>query len=68
MLVLTRKVGERLVIGGNIVIEVVSVSPGKVRVGVTAPREVEVLRSELVDASDGQRRSGPPSQDDDQRS
>src|SRR5262249_34999893 len=47
MLVLTRKVGERLVIGGTFSITVVAVVGGKVRLGVTAPNEVTVDREEI---------------------
>lgn len=48
MLVLSRKEEESLLIGGNIVIKVLGISSGRVRLGIEAPREVAVLRSELV--------------------
>ena len=48
MLVLTRKPGERLVIGNNIVVTVVSVRNGQVRLGFEAPREVSIRREEIV--------------------
>ena len=47
MLVLTRKVGEKLVIGNEVVVEVLSVSGEGVRLGVTAPRETSVHRFEV---------------------
>jgi carbon storage regulator len=47
MLVLTRRVGEKLMIGNEIVIEVVSVSGEGVRLGITAPRETSVHRFEI---------------------
>jgi carbon storage regulator CsrA len=47
MLVLSRKVGEELVVGDNIRITVVDIGNGRVKIGVTAPRDVHVLRSEL---------------------
>jgi carbon storage regulator len=47
MLVLTRKVGDRIWIGDDICITVVSVNRGKVRVGIEAPKSVPVRRSEL---------------------
>lgn len=47
MLVLSRKVGERILIDERIEIEVIRVSKNKVRLGITAPRDVEVIRSEL---------------------
>lgn len=47
MLVLTRKIGEKLVINGDTVIEIVGIRGGKIRLGVTAPREVSVMREDL---------------------
>lgn len=47
MLVLSRKTGERIVIGDNIIIEVCRISGDKVRIAIEAPRDVPVLRSEL---------------------
>ena len=49
MLVLTRKKGERIVIAGGIEIAVVDVKGDKVRIGVTAPTNVPVHRSEVWD-------------------
>jgi carbon storage regulator len=47
MLVLTRKLGERIHIGSEITITVVEVQGNKVRLGIQAPRKVPVLRAEL---------------------
>ncbi len=47
MLVLSRKAGERIVIGGNIVITVVDMGHGRVRLGIDAPSDVRILREEL---------------------
>ena len=47
MLVLSRKKSERIVIDGNIVITVVDVRGDKVRLGIEAPREVPIHRSEV---------------------
>jgi carbon storage regulator len=44
MLVLSRKLGERIVIGDRIVVTVVELDHGRVRLGVEAPREIAVLR------------------------
>lgn len=49
MLVLSRHVGEEIVIGDGIVVTVVSVANGKVRLGVQAPRDVRVDRREVHD-------------------
>ena len=48
MLVLSRKVGERILIGDKIAITVVKVGHGGVRIGVEAPTELAVVREELA--------------------
>ena len=48
MLVLSRKVGERILIGNKIAITVVKIGHGGVRVGVEAPPELAVVREELA--------------------
>jgi carbon storage regulator len=50
-LVVTRRDGESLMIGDDIEIAVLSISADKVRLGITAPRAVKVLRREVYDAS-----------------
>jgi carbon storage regulator len=50
MLVLTRKQGERIVIGEDIVITVVRTKGSSVRVGIQAPAHVPVLRGEIAKA------------------
>lgn len=47
MLILTRRVGERLVIGDDIVIEVLGVKGNQVRIGVDAPKDTRVDREEI---------------------
>ncbi len=49
MLILTRKVGEALFLDGEkIVVRVLAVKGNQVRIGVTAPKEVDVIREELL--------------------
>jgi carbon storage regulator len=48
MLVLTRKLMERLFIGDDICVTVVRLEGGQVRLGIDAPRDVAVVRAELV--------------------
>jgi carbon storage regulator len=48
VLVLSRKVGERILIGDKIAITVVKVGHGGVRIGVEAPTELAVVREELA--------------------
>ena len=50
MLVLTRRTEESVVIGGNITVTVLGVEGEKVKLGIDAPREVTILRSELLEA------------------
>ena len=64
MLILTRKVDQGIVISGNIHIRVLGVQRDRVKIGISAPREITVLRDELVDrdekddiAADAQKRS-----------
>lgn len=47
MLILTRRTGETLNIGDDITITVVAVSGTQVRLGINAPRDVEVHREEI---------------------
>lgn len=49
MLVLTRMEGESIVIGEDIRITLLEIRGGQVRIGVQAPREVPVVRSELLE-------------------
>lgn len=48
-MVLTRKVGEKLIIGDDITISVIEVNRGGVRIGVEAPRNVSILRHEVYE-------------------
>ena len=47
MLVLTRRTDERILVGENIVVEVLEVRGGNVRIGIKAPRNVRIDREEL---------------------
>jgi len=47
MLVLSRKVGEKILIGNDIAVTVVRVAQGMVRIGVEAPRELPIVREEI---------------------
>jgi len=49
MLVLSRKVGETILIGENIAVTVVQVGQSAVRLGVEAPHDVTIVREELRD-------------------
>lgn len=51
MLILQRKPGEALMIGDDISISVLSIEGGRVRLAISAPQEIPILRSELAAAS-----------------
>jgi len=58
MLVLSRKPGEKIFVGGEIVISVVRIGPNTVRIGIDAPKNMRIVRDELSTQS-------APSDDDD---
>ena len=60
MLVLSRKVGERILIGDNISVTVVRITGGGVRLGVEAPPDMAVIRQELKDRLDSEQVLTPP--------
>lgn len=49
MLILTRKVGEMIMIGDDIVVKVLGVRSGQVKIGVQAPRDLPVHREEIFE-------------------
>jgi len=49
MLVLARKLDESIVIGDNITIKVISIEKGIVKFGIDAPRDISIMRSELLE-------------------
>lgn len=49
MLILTRKKGESIIINGNIEIQVIGIEEGKVKIGIEAPKEIEIYRSEVLE-------------------
>lgn len=57
MLILTRKVGQSLVIGDNIEIVITEMSGDKVKIGINAPKEIIVLRKELCQTMDANRQA-----------
>jgi carbon storage regulator len=60
MLVLTRKVGEEIVINGDTRLTVVAIRGDRVRLGITAPRQTVVDRREIHELRIAQRRAAKP--------
>lgn len=49
MLVLSRKVGERVLVGDQVVVTIVRIGPNAVRLGIEAPKDMNIVREELCD-------------------
>jgi carbon storage regulator len=47
MLVLSRKTGEKIRIGNNVTVTIVRIGPNNVRLGIEAPRDLNIVREEL---------------------
>jgi carbon storage regulator len=47
MLILTRRIGEKLVIGENVIVTVLAAKGSQIRIGIEAPRDVAVHREEI---------------------
>jgi carbon storage regulator len=62
MLVLTRKVGQRIVISDSIVVEILEIQGGRVRIGIKAPLGVPILREELLLTEHNQAAQPAPSE------
>jgi carbon storage regulator len=60
MLILMRRVGERIFVGDDIIITVVGFERGRVRIGVSAPQTLEVHREEVYERVLEERRSAAP--------
>ena len=49
MLVLSRKPGEKILIGDNVTVTIVRIGPNTVRIGIEAPRDMNIVREELCE-------------------
>lgn len=48
MLVVSRKIGESILIGDNIEINILDISEGIIKIGIEAPKKIKILRKELL--------------------
>ena len=64
MLILTRKIGETVIVGNSVRVTIVDLSPGVVRLGFEAPPEVSIHREEvyreIADVNDEALKKKPP--------
>jgi len=63
MLVLTRKPGQSIMIGDGVEVQVLSVAGEKVRLGITAPRDVSIFRNEVYDRIESENSAGTREED-----
>jgi carbon storage regulator len=64
MLVLTRKPGQSIMIGDGVEVQVLSVAGEKVRLGITAPREVAIFRNEVYERIENENQRSSEATDD----
>lgn len=62
MLVLSRKPGERILVGNDVVITIVRIGPNTVRLGIDAPGHMNIVREELCEPGAVEALTGQPAQ------
>ena len=63
MLIITRKPGEKIMLGDDVTVEVIEVSGSTVRIGIAAPRSVPVYREEIWAAVKAENGAAAPTAD-----
>jgi carbon storage regulator len=67
VLVLTRKPGQSIMIGDGVEVQVLSVAGEKVRLGITAPRDVSIFRNEVYERIESENELSSSGDDEDDR-
>jgi carbon storage regulator len=62
MLVVTRKIGEKLIVGNEIEIQVLRIGPNHIRIGIKAPEHISIYRDEVYQAIKNEKESAFSSQ------
>ncbi len=60
MLVLSRKPGERILIGNDVAVTIVRIGPNTVRLGIDAPRDMNIVREELCQRAEANAQAVQP--------
>lgn len=61
MLVLKRKAGESIIVADNIEIKIIEVEEGRIKIGIDAPKEVSIIRKEVLEETKSENKTAAQS-------